>query len=454
MPEDLKVLVFDPGARGHVISDAYERSHRVRKIIVAPGNDFIGFYRHKEVVVDENCDLKNLDSMLAIAKKYRPDLIDVAQDDAIASGVGDILREHGFVVFCPSRVAAQIEWDKKWSREFMIRHRIPTPQFNAFSSTRIAERFVDEFYGENPYDARSDALYVKAAGLAEGKGALRATSYQEAVACIRRMSWFGEAGRTFLIERGLSGEEFSYTVMADGTGVYHAFKPAQDYKLALPFDEGDQTGGMGCIARTHVIEPLSRAEIEQELVIKALDGMVAEGRPYIGILYVGGMKVRDESVSSGYKPYCIEFNSRWCDPEAQVVLPGVSNYAELAIATVEGRLGQKVIIEDALYRVCLVGATRGYPRDYHAALGKRIYGLKEAINCPFVEIFGAGIKMEGRKFYTNGGRLFSVVGRGPDLLRAYERALTAMSRIYIEGNNLQWRTDIGWQDRDMLLRSL
>lgn len=450
--EYLTVLDFDPGARGHARSWAYEQSPDVKKIIVAPGNKFIGWRRDKEVIVDENCDLKDPESMIALAEKYRPDLIDVAQDDAIATGVGDMLRERGFVVFCPTQKAAQIEWDKAWSYGFAARHGIPIPESHAFSSTRDAEWFVTELYEDIP----DYAIYVKAAGLAAGKGALKATSYQQAVACIRRMHTFGDAGKSFVIQKGLSGPEFSYTVIADGTGVYHAFKPAQDYKLAHAFDGGDQTGGMACVAPTRVIEPLSRAEIEEKLVIRALDGMADEDRPYMGILYVGGMKVADSNSSSGYRPYCIEYNARWGDPEAQVVLPGVSNYAALVMAAAEGRLAQAMVQEDTLFRVCLVGAARGYPNDYHAVAGKRIYGLEEAMRVPGVQIFGAGIEIVDGRFYAQRGRgrLFSVVGASTDPFKGYESAFAAMNRIYIEGNNLQWRSDGGWQDRDILYRSL
>lgn len=451
MPEHLKVMIIDPGARGHTLKCAYEDSRDVKSTIVVPGNDFISFRSQKEVIIDKNCDLKDTASMIALAEKYRPDLIDVAQDDAIATGVGDMLRERGFMVFCPSLAAAEIEYNKVWSRQFMRCHEIPVPHFLDFSSTQTAEQFVDQIYGENP----QSVMYVKASGLAAGKGALKATSYTRAVACIRRMHTFGAAGDTFLIEQGLVGAEFSYTVIADGTGVYHAFKPAQDYKLAHMFDEGDQTGGMGCVAPTRVIEPLSREEIEQELVIKALDGMADEGRPYKGILYVGGMKVADPNSPSGYKPHCIEYNARWGDPEAQVVLPGVTDYAGLVMAAVEGRLGQTMVQEDALYRVCLVGAARGYPGDYSAVAGKRIYGLEEAMRVPGVRVFGAGIEIVDERFYVQKarGRLFSVVGVSTVPLKAYESACMAMNRIYIEGNNLQWRPDIGWQDQELLYSS-
>ncbi len=449
MPEDLTVLVFDPGARGHAISDAYERSRRVKKIIVASGNDFIGFRRRKEVIVDKDCDLKNIDSMCAIAERYRPDLIDVAQDDAIATGVGDTLRDRGFTVFCPSQQAAQIEWDKVWSREFMARHGISIPEFHAFSAPRLAEKFLDEFYGEDPHRV----AFVKAAGLAAGKGALKASSYQQAVACVRRMSMFRDAGRSFLIEKALAGQEFSYTVIADGTGAYRAFIPAQDYKLAHVFDEGGQTGGMGTVAPTHVIDPIPTNVMQAELVEKALEGMSAEGRPYKGILYVGGMRVVDQHSLCGYKPYCIEYNARWGDPEAQVVLPGVNDYAEMVLAATKGRLDQTTLEQDGLYRVCLVGALRGYPGDYRAALGKRIYGLEEVMYKKGVRVFGAAILIDG-KFYANGGRLFSIVGEGLNLLDASGYAYEAMAQIYIEGNNLQYRTDIGWQDRENFLRMM
>ncbi len=439
--ETLTVLIVGGGAREHAISSAYERSPQVKRIVVAPGNDFIAFRREKEVIVDKNCFLKNPNSMLEIARKYKPDLVDVAQDDAIGAGAVDVLQENGFRAFGPTRAAARIESDKRWSREFMQRHKIPHPRFRYFDSEEAGINYAKEMYSN---ELRRLA-YEKATGLAGGKGSLKSTSLEEAMRNIRRMKDFPDgAGNIFLIEDGLVGEEFSYYAISDGQ-TYRIFKSAQDNKTVFNFDEGDQTGGMGAISPAMVTSPVSQV-IEEQQIRRAINGMREEGTPYIGILYLGGVVVDG-------KPMNIEYNARWGDPECQVVLPALQNdYMDLVSATLEGRLDQIQIRQDGKTRVCVVGASRGYPNDYSAVIGKQIHGLEEAINIDGVTIFGAGIDVQDGRFYANGGRLFSVVAEGDNILEARQRAYSSIAYITIEGNNLHYRTDIGWRDVERFLK--
>jgi len=174
--EDLTVMIVGSGAREHVISCAYEKSPKIKKIIVSPGNDFIVYNRKKEVIIDKNCSLKSPGSILEIAKKYKPDLIEVAQDDALALGTVDLLKENQFKVFGPVRKTARIEWDKKWSREFMKRQEIPSPKFKYFNSEEQAKEHVKSLYKENP----KKLIFVKASGLCAGKGALSSENLQQA----------------------------------------------------------------------------------------------------------------------------------------------------------------------------------------------------------------------------------------------------------------------------------
>lgn len=431
MQKNITVLIIDGGARGHAISEAYEKSARVGRIIVAPGNDFIGYNRKKEFVV-ESCNLKSPESILAVAKKYEPDLVDVAQDDALAGGAVDLLRKNGFLTFGATRQAARIEWDKKFSREFMLRQGIPAPRFMYFDSEEAAGNYAKSLYEKNP----RKIVFVKAAGLCSGKGALKAASLEEALARIVQMKSFGEAGKVFLIEDGLAGEEFSYYAISDGSD-FKVFKSAQDNKTVFNFDEGDQTGGMGAVSPALVTEALS-GEIEETLISRAISGMKKDGVPYRGILYLGGIVVDD-------KPINIEYNARWGDPECQAVLPSVENYAEIVLAALDGKLNKIKIEQDSKTRCCVVGASKGYPNDYSAARGKRIFGIEEALK-EGVRIFGAGIDVRGGKFFANGGRLFSIVAEGKNILEARQKAYSAIAHISVEGNNLHFRTDIGWRD--------
>jgi len=440
--EDLTILLIGSGAREHTISCAYEKSPIVRRIIVAPGNDFICYKRQIEVVMDKNCSLKNPTSLLEIARKYQPDLVDVAQDDALANGTVDVLEKEGFVVFGPREQAARIEWDKRWSREFMQRHEIPQPIFRYFENEADGEQYVKEQYAGNS----SKLLYVKATGLCSGKGALKSTSLDEAIKNIRKMKDFSnDAGKIFLVEEGLEGEEFSYYAISDGQ-TYKLFKSAQDNKTVFNFDEGDQTGGMGVVSPAMVTEPL-RKEIEQQQISRAIKSMTLEQNPYRGILYLGGIVVNE-------KPMNIEYNARWGDPECQVVLPSVeTDYLTIVKSCLEGKLNDLDIKQDNKTRVCVVGASRGYPNDYSQVKGKRIFGIDEVMRMEGINVFGAGIDVIDGKLYANGGRLFSVVAEGKDILEARQRAYSAIARISIEGNNLHYRTDIGWRDVERLRKT-
>jgi len=442
MVDNLSVLIVGSGAREHAISQAYEKSRHIDRIIVAPGNDFIAYNRKKEVIIDKNCNLKKPESFLEIAKKYEPDLIDVAQDDALAGGTVDMLQAKGFQVFGPTKAAARIEWDKRWSREFMVRHGILHAPFKAFDSEEPAKEFVNKMYAETP----DKVLYVKASGLCAGKGALKARNLDEAIGCIEKMKTFGEAGKVFLVEEGLIGEEFSYYAISDGKACY-TFKSAQDNKTVFNFDGGDQTGGMGAVCPAKITEPISTL-IESQQIETAVTGMKAEGAPYVGILYLGG-------ISAGGQPINIEYNARWGDPECQAVLPSLeTDYVEMVLACLDGQLEKMKIQQDTKSRVCVVGASRGYPDDYSAVKGKRIYGLKKAMEVEGVTVFGAGINVCNGKFYANGGRLFSVVGEGNDVIEARQKAYSAIAHISIEGNNLHYRTDIGWRDVERTLKEL
>ena len=432
--ESLTVLIIGSGAREHAISSAYEKSPRVGKIVVAPGNDFIAYKRKKEIIVEKECGAQELQKIYETAKKHKADIVDVAQDNALANGTVDFLKKRKFTAFGPTKHAAEIEWNKAWSRSFMVRKSIPAPEVRIFSDGETAVEHLKHVYAERP----DKPLYIKASGLCAGKGALKAENLCEATWCVRRMKDFGDAGKTFVIEDGLEGEEFSYYAISDGK-TYRVFKSAQDNKRVFNNDEGEQTGGMGVVSPAKVTEQFA-AEIVGKQIERALNGMRQEKRKYKGILYLGGI------ISDG-KPMTIEYNARWGDPECQTILPSLDmDYAELVLACCEERLDDAIMRYDKKTRVCVVGASRGYPNDYSAVKGKKIHGLDEAMATPGATVFGAGVDICEGEFCANGGRLFSVVGEGKDVIEARERAYAAISKISVEGNNLHYRTDIGWRD--------
>lgn len=449
MARGVTVGIFDSGARAHAIWEAYAKDSHVKKGVIAPGNDFIQYTSTKEVVLVKECDLKNPQSIIAVAEEFGLDYVDIAQDDAVASGAGDILRERGFKVICPANNASYLESRKDLARLFMVRNGIPVPPFIICNSADDGRGVIDELYEANP----EAELYIKAAGLCAGKGALKAKNREEAHQRIYEMQRFEEAGKIFLIERALKGSEFSYTVITDGL-IYRTFKIACDHKLSGTFNEGEQTGGMGANAPITIEDKGVYKDIERYFAQVPIKGMQREDTSFAGILYGGGMLVADPLNPLRVSPFNIEFNARFGDPEAQVILPGVENYFELADAVIRRRLAKVKIIDDRKYRVGIVGASRGYPRDYCSVRGKQIFGLETAMQTEGVKVYGAAIRIEDGKFFAEGGRLFTIVGEGDDINMAIRRAGAAMAGVYIEGNNLFWRTDIGWEDRENFFRRL
>jgi len=435
-------MIIGSGAREHALSIAYERSPLVKEILATPGNDFMIFNRDKPVAIDKNCSLKDPNSLLDLAKKYSPDLIDVAQDDALAAGTVDLLKHNGFDVFGPTREAARIEWDKAWSREFMKRHSIPSPEYEIFSDHWKASDYVEQVYDKDP----TKFLYIKASGLCGGKGALEAVSLRSALRIIREMADFEEAGETFLVEEGLFGDEFSYFAITDGTNC-RFFSSAKDYKRLKTNDAGPQTGGMGAISPTLITRGLEEY-IQQELIQKAIDGLRQEGNPFTGILYLGGIITPKKEVK------VIEYNARWGDPECQAVLPGLKDdYCEAVLASLEGKLNEVEFRFNDKVRVCVVGVANGYPYDYSENIGNKIVGINNARSIKGVQVLGAGMEVSFDSTQVSGGRLLSVVGEGEDVIHARERAYKAIKQIAIVdekskvlNGEFYYREDIGKKD--------
>ncbi|MCJ7804309.1 phosphoribosylamine--glycine ligase, partial [Patescibacteria group bacterium] len=355
-------------------------------------------------------------------------------------GLVDVLTKKGIPVIGPTRKAGQIEWDKAWAREFGERHKLPQPSFKICFSEREGINYLKK--------QANQSWFIKAAYLAEGKGALPAKNNKEAIEKVKEMKRFGKSGKVFLIEKWLKGEdgfseEFSTFVFSDGEN-YKMIGSAQDHKRANNFDEGENTGGMGCSAPPLVLSPDLLKKIEKQILDKAILALNKEGRPYRGVFYLGGMLIKQKGKLN---PYVIEFNARWGDPEAQVILPGLTNdLFEISMAIAKGDISNLKIKTDGKARVVVAGASRGYPGNYQEVKGKRIYGLDKARKVKGVKVYGAGIKEENGKYYANGGRLFYIVGEGKTVIEARRKAYEAMSLVYIEGNNLHFRTDIGWRD--------
>lgn len=426
----MKILILGSGGREHALAEIYSKSPNVKKVFVAPGNGLMD-YQNPIIATVPKVNAIDLDAVLHLIKKQKIDLVDIAQDDPLAAGFVDKLEKEGIAVFGPTKAAAEIEWSKKWARNFMTKYKLPIPRFQTFSDPKKAIAYIKRI--------SEQLLYIKASGLALGKGAIRAENKKDAIEAVNAMGKFGKAGETFLVEEGLMGEEFSLFAICDGEHFVVAGN-ACDHKTVYNADQGPNTGGMGCVSPTGTINSSIVQTIKLKILRPFIEGMRQEKRPYSGILYLGGMLTKD-----GIK--IIEFNARWGDPEAEVILPSIkSDYLEIVEAVLTKRLHKLRINFDNKVRISLAGCSRGYPDDYSTVKGKEIFGLTEAMKLPGITIFGAGIAREKKRFFVNGGRVFHLVAEGKDIENARRRAYEAMSMVYIEGNNLHYRTDIGWRE--------
>jgi phosphoribosylamine--glycine ligase len=426
----MNILIVGSGGREHALATAYSKSKKIKKIIVAPGNGLID-YNAARIKVEADVAASDFDGILGLIKKYKIDLVDVAADDQLAEGFVDKLQALGIKAFGPVKKAAEIEWNKDWSRHFMAKYKLPVPSYRSFSDVKKAIAYVKSL--------KDQVLYIKASGLALGKGAIRAENKKEAITAINSMKQFGKAGETFLIEECMIGEEFSLFAICDGKN-YQIVGTAQDHKTVYDHDLGPNTGGMGCVLNPKVVTPKVFKQVEENILKPFMKGMQKEGKAYTGILYLGAMVTK-----TGIK--IVEFNSRWGDPEAEVLIPAIkTDYLTVVENALNGKINKTKIVCDKLSRLSVAGCSLGYPIDYSKVKGKIVTGLEIAIKSPGVKIFGAGIAKKGKNFIVHGGRVIHVVGEGKTLVQAREKAYKVMALINIQGNNLHFRNDIGWRD--------
>lgn len=446
--EQVTVAVIDGGGRGHVLAEAYAKSPHVGKVLVFPGNDFMT-HPTKPIISYAKLTTTSVAEIVAECVRQNIVLVDVAQDAAIEQGLADATREAGIATVGPSREAGRIEWDKAWARNFMHRAGIPQPKFHVFTSSNGGKDFLKSLPDQR--------WFVKAAGLAEGKGAFPAYSNEEAQARIDELQRFKRAGETFLLEEwlegdnGQPGEEFSAFAYCDGKN-WKLVGYAQDHKRALDGDKGENTGGMGCSTPPYIVDAYIDAQT-QKIFSRIFKEFQREGIPYQGVLYFGGMVVQKKG-----KPtvYAVECNARWGDPEAEVIIPGIeTDFFELNMAAAEGRLDNMNIHTDGKTRVSVAVASQGYPGDYSEVKGRRVSGLEETQQLPGVRIFGAGLRRNGEGYVVNGGRIVHIVAEGSNTSEANRLANNAADLIHVEGalgeNLAIHRRDIGHRDIQRLV---
>ncbi len=415
----MKVLVVGGGGREHALAWKLRAEPGVEEVVCAPGNAGIG---GRTVAVDAGDPA----AVLALAVEEGVDFTVVGPELPLASGVADRFADAGRPLFGPVQAAARLESSKAFAKEFMARHQIPTAAFRICQTQADALSACEQF---------GFPVVVKADGLAAGKGVTVATDRDAAALAIddaivaRR---FGEAGARLVIEECLTGPEVSLFVLCDGTQGL-VLPSAQDHKRAFDDDEGPNTGGMGAFAPSPIFSPALAERVTREVVTPVLEGLRAEGTEYRGVLYVGLMLTPDG-------PQVIEFNVRFGDPEAQVVLPMIeTELAPVLLAAAQGDLSRSTwrVTDDP--HVGVVIASGGYPGAYET--GFPIGGLAEAAAVPGVVVFHAGSALRDRAVVTSGGRVLTVVARGTTFEDAIAHAYEAVGRISFP--HAYHRTDIG-----------
>jgi phosphoribosylamine--glycine ligase len=418
-----RVLVVGGGGREHAIVWKLAQSTLVGEIIAAPGNP--GMEIVAECVPVATGDL---DGIVRLARERAVDLVVIGPEDPLAAGLADKVAAAGIPVCGHSAAAARIESSKAWSKALMKRAGIPTARSRTVTSLAEGRLAVAEIGGDGP-------VVVKVDGLAAGKGVTVAANGGEAIAALESFiegGAFGAAGSTVVVEECLSGPEVSILLFADGETI-RMLPPSCDHKRAYDHDRGPNTGGMGVYTPTRLVDSTMMARIERAIVRPVVQAMASEGYPLRGVLYPGLMLTSDG-------PKVIEFNSRFGDPETQVVLPTTrGDLGEWCLAVAHGRLETtpQPVQDGAAVGVAL--ASGGYPGSYDT--GKPISGLESVATDPNVIVFHAGTKRTSSgEIVTAGGRVLTVVGLGPDLATARDRAYAAASEISFEGRQL--RSDI------------
>jgi len=419
----MRILVLGSGAREHALAWKLSQEPGVSHVICAPGNPGIG----RQIALAP-VDVLDTAAVIRLVDQERIDLTVVGPEAPLGNGLADRFEAEGRAVFGPTRAAAQLETSKAFAKDFMQRHHVPTANYRVCTSAADAVGAIraGEF---------GNALVVKADGLAAGKGVVvapdRATAESAVNAAMVDKS-FGEAGARVVLEELLTGPEVSFFVVANGEQ-YVPLLSAQDHKRIFDNDKGPNTGGMGAFSPSPLMTPALQQVIEETIVRPVLKGMVAEGHPFRGFLYCGLMLTPDG-------PKVIEFNVRFGDPEAQVVLPLLPSLLDVLRLKAEPAINSVASGFSRTVAVGVVLAAHGYPGDVRA--GDIIHGLDEvARDCPDVQVFFAGVKQQGNDLVTSGGRVLTVMATAASYDIAIARAYEAASKIRFDG--MQYRRDIG-----------
>ena len=417
----MKILIVGSGGREHAIAWKAAQSPKVEKIYCAPGN--AGIAEYAECV---DIGAMEFDRLAAFARENEIDLTVVGMDDPLVGGIVDVFEAQGLRVFGPRKNAAILEGSKAFSKNLMKKYGIPTAAYENFDDPKKALEYLE--HAKMP-------IVLKADGLALGKGVLICNTLEEAKEGVRSIMMdkkFGDAGNQMVIEEFMTGREVSVLSFVDGKTI-RIMTSAQDHKRALDGDQGLNTGGMGTFSPS----PFYTKEVDEfckeHIYQKTVDAMAAEGREFKGVIFFGLMLTQEG-------PKVLEYNARFGDPEAQVVLPRMKNdIVDVFEACVDGTLDQIDLQFEDNAAVCVVLASRGYPIKYEK--GFEIRGLENFKGKDGYYVFHAGSRFSDGKIVTNGGRVLGVTALGKDLKEARANAYEAVK--WIDFDNKYCRSDIG-----------
>jgi phosphoribosylamine---glycine ligase len=418
----MKILIVGGGGREHALAWKCAQSPRVSQVFVAPGNAGTALepkVRNIDVPADD------IDALLAFAQREAIGLTIVGPEGPLVAGIVDRFAAAGRACFGPSRAAARLEGSKAFTKDFLKRHGIPTANYATFDSDTFDPAYIR---------AQRLPVVVKADGLAAGKGVLICETHDTAIAAATGMlgGSFGSAGRTIVVEEFLHGEEVSFIAMARGDAVL-PLATSQDHKRRDDGDRGPNTGGMGAYSPAPIVTPALHARIMREVIEPTLQGLRADGNPYLGFLYAGLMIAADGT------PNVLEYNCRFGDPETQPILMRLqSDLVDLCEAALDGALDRTEARWDPRAAVGVVMAAGGYPDAYFK--GDPISGLDAAARLPG-KVFHAGTRAEGAQIVTAGGRVLCAVGLGDTVAGARDEAYQLVNAIH--WNLVQYRRDIG-----------
>ncbi|MEI4329094.1 phosphoribosylamine--glycine ligase [Streptococcus suis] len=415
----MKLLVVGAGGREHAIAKKLLESEQVEQVFVAPGNDGMTLDGIELI----NIGISEHSALINFAKENDIAWTFVGPDDTLAAGIVDDFEQAGLKAFGPSRLAAELEWSKDFAKQIMVKYGIPTAAFGTFSNFEEAKAYIEE---------QGAPIVVKADGLALGKGVVVAETVEQAVEAAREMlldNKFGDSGTRVVIEEFLAGEEFSLFALVNGDQFY-ILPTAQDHKRAFDGDQGPNTGGMGAYAPVpHLSQSVVDTAVDA-IVKPILDGMIAEGRSYLGVLYAG-LILTDQG------PKVIEFNARFGDPETQIILPRLTSDFAQNIDDILHKRPTQLTWLDSGVTLGVVVASNGYPLDYEK--GVELPAKTEGDITTYYA--GARFAENSRALLSNGGRVYMLVTTADTVQEAQEKIYSELKNQDTTG--LFYRTDIG-----------